>query len=70
MSVNKFCNKYKLSSHLVAKAIRKKYILEDVHYKNEHTLHTKKVVILKPDEVYDILLSKSRIARNRVNAKI
>jgi hypothetical protein len=70
MSVNQFCSKYGLSSYLFANAIKKGYIQEGIHYKKEYTLNTKKVKILKPDEVYKILISKSRIARNRINAKV
>jgi hypothetical protein len=66
MNVNQFAKNYDVSKHLFASMIKKNYILEGIHYKNEFNLHQKKIIVLKPDEVYSIILSKSKIKRKKV----
>ena len=68
MNIHHFCKNYSMSPFVVEKAIKKNYLVEGVHYTVDFNLHQLKRRIIKPDEAYQIILSRSKIARNRANA--
>jgi hypothetical protein len=65
MNVTQFCKKYNVSSVPVYNLITKNKIDKDIHYTIKYNLHQRKVNILEPDYVYDMIVKSSTTIRRK-----
>ena len=67
MNVFQFSKKYRISMSFIIRFLKTSHIREGIHYTIKQCLHQRKINIIKPQVVFDIMADKSKSIRRKVN---